>query len=159
MSHEALDYEGVLHAAGHRVTPQRVLILDAVCAGGGHTTLKQISNRVRHMDDTIDQSSVYRALKLFVELGLVVSAETPAGETVYEIPKPRPHHHLVCRVCGKEEEIGPDALEATIAFVRKHYGFVVDVEHLVLTGVCKDCRETTAPPDKAARWLLETPRH
>ncbi len=155
MSHESMDYEGILHASGHRVTPQRVLILDAVCDGGGHTTLKQVCNRVRHMDATIDQSSVYRALKLFVELGLVVSAETAAGETVYEIPKPQPHHHLVCRICGKEEEIGPDALEGTVAFVCKHYGFAVDVEHLVLTGVCKDCRETAAPPDRAARWLAE----
>jgi Fur family ferric uptake transcriptional regulator len=156
MSHETMDYEGVLHAAGHRVTPQRVLILDAVCEGGGHTTLKQVFTRVRHMDDTIDLSSVYRTLKLFVELGLVVSAETPAGETMYEIPRPRPHHHLICRVCGKEEEIGHDALEGTMAFIREHYGFTVDVEHLVLTGVCKHCHRTVEVPARPSRWLPET---
>lgn len=158
MSHETMDYEGVLHKAGHRVTPQRVLILDAVCAGGGHTTLKQVCNRVRHMDATIDQSSVYRTLKLFVDLGLVVSAETPAGETFYEIPKPKPHHHLICRICGREEEIGPEALQGTIAFVREHYGFAVDVEHLVLTGVCKDCQAISALPDRATRWLMQETR-
>src|SRR3954471_6795678 len=81
MSHENMDYEGVLHAAGHRVTPQRLMILDAVCDGAGHTTLKEVAARVQQMDDTIDLSSVYRTLKLFVELGLVISAETPAGET------------------------------------------------------------------------------
>ena len=32
--------------------------------------------------------------------------EAPNGETVYEIPKPRKHHHLICRVCGGEREIG-----------------------------------------------------
>ncbi len=114
MSHETMDYEGIMHRAGHRVTLQRVMILDAVCAGGGHTTRKQVYSRVRRMDDTIDLSSVYRTLKLFVELGLVVSAETPGGETVYEIPKPRPHHHLACRVCGKEEEIGQEAFEVGV---------------------------------------------
>jgi Fur family ferric uptake transcriptional regulator len=154
MSHETMDYEGVLHAAGHRVTPQRVMILDAVCAGGGHTTLKQIFNRVQHMDDTIDQSSVYRALKLFVALGLVVSAETTVGETVYEIAKSKPHHHLVCRFCGNEEEIGPEALEGTIAYVFDRHGFRVDVDHLVLTGVCRDCQRTVTEPDRAARWLV-----
>lgn len=158
MSHENMDYEGVLHAAGHRVTPQRVLILDAVCEGRGHTTLKQVYTRVRHMDDTIDQSSVYRTLRLFTELGLVISADTPSGETVYEIPKPKPHHHLACRVCGKEEEIGQDAIEATVAFVLERYGFTVDVEHLVLTGVCKDCREQAEPLDRAARWLPDIVR-
>jgi Fur family transcriptional regulator, ferric uptake regulator len=155
MSHETMDYEGVLHAAGHRVTPQRVMILDAVCDGGGHTTLKQVYTRVTHMDDTIDRSSIYRTLKLFVELGLVVSAETSAGGTVYEIPKPKPHHHLVCRVCGKEEEIGQEALAGTLAFVRERYGFAVDREHLVLTGVCRDCHTSTAATDRSARWLNE----
>lgn len=76
MSHENIDYEGVLRRAGYRVTRQRLIILDAVCEGGGHTTLKEVFSRVRIVDDTIDQSSLYRALKLFVDLGLVVSATT-----------------------------------------------------------------------------------
>lgn len=153
MSHETMDYEGIMHRAGHRVTPQRVMILDSVCEGKGHTTLKQVFTRVRRMDDTIDLSSVYRTLKLFVELGLVVSAETPGGETVYEIPKPRLHHHLACRNCGKEEEIGQEAIEDTVTFVFQHYGFKVDIEHLVLTGLCTECQQTTRELDRAARWL------
>jgi Fur family transcriptional regulator, ferric uptake regulator len=155
MSHENMDYEGIMHRAGHRVTLQRVMILDAVCEGGGHTTLKQIYRRLHEMDATIDRSSVYRTLKLFVELGLVVSAETPAGETVYEIPQPRPHHHLACRVCGGEEEIGQEAIKGTVAFVFERYGFTVDAEHLVLTGVCAACRAATDQSDKAPRWLAE----
>src|SRR5258708_4730107 len=131
MSHEDMDYEGILRAAGYRVTLQRVMILDAVCEGGEHTTLKAIYMRLHKADPTIDRSSVYRTLKLFVDLGLVISAETPTGETVYEIPKPRPHHHLVCRICRKEEEIGPEAIQGTVTFVSEHYGFKVDVDHLV----------------------------
>ncbi|MCA1670111.1 MAG: transcriptional repressor [Thermomicrobia bacterium] len=141
MSHETMDYEGIMHRAGHRVTPQRVMILDAVCAGHGHTTLKQIYGRLQRMDDTIDRSSVYRTLKLFVALRLVVSAETPAGETVYEIPKPKPHHHLICRICGSEQEIGQEAMAGMFALVEERYGFTVATDHLVLSGVCADCRK------------------
>lgn len=149
MSHETIDYEGIMHNAGHRVTPQRVMILDAVCEGGGHTTLKQVYTRLRHMDDTIDLSSVYRTLKLFVELGLVISAEAPNGETVYEIPKPRKHHHLICRVCGGEREIGHEAIRGALAAVRRRYGFVVEDDHLVFHGVCADCRASNAAPPSA----------
>lgn len=81
MTHDTMDYEGIMRRAGHRVTLQRVLILDAVCAGDGHTTLKQTYARLHRMDTTIDRSSVYRTLKLFVALGLVVSATAPDGET------------------------------------------------------------------------------
>ncbi len=140
MSHETMDYEGIMHRAGHRVTLQRVMILDAVCEGGGHTTLKQVFTRLQKMDDTIDRSSVYRALKLFVALGLVVSAETPAGEAVYEIPKPKPHHHLICRTCGREQEIGQEAMDGMFALVEQRYGFKVETDHLILHGICAECQ-------------------
>lgn len=139
MTHETMDYEGIIRAAGHRVTLQRLMILDAVCEGGGHTTLKQTYARLHKADPTIDRSSLYRTLKLFVELGLVVSAETPDGETVYEIPKPRPHHHLVCRQCGGEWEMDHHPMEGMIASVRRRYGFVVETNHLVLHGLCATC--------------------
>lgn len=140
MTHDTMDYEGIMRRAGYRVTSQRVLILDAVCAGEGHTTLKQIYTRLHRMDATIDRSSVYRTLKLFVVLGLVVSAKTPDGETVYEIPKPHRHHHLVCRVCGQEQEIRDDVLTGTVEAVRRQHRFVVEADHLVLHGICNACK-------------------
>lgn len=149
MSHETMDYEGIMHKAGHRVTLQRVMILDAVCEGGGHTTLKQVYSHLKKMDDTIDLSSLYRNLKLFVELGLVVSAENSRGETVYEIPKRQPHHHLICRHCGKEWEIGQEAMAGMFALVEERYGFQVATDHLVLHGLCAGCRAMMAGEDIA----------
>ena len=140
MSHDNLDYEGILRRAGHRVTRQRLHILDAVCEGGGHTTLKQIYARVREADASIDRSSLYRALKLFAVVGLVVVAVTPNGETYYEIPKPHAHHHLVCRNCGAEIEIGPEAVLRMFEEVFRRYHFKVDADHLVLRGLCAGCQ-------------------
>src|SRR5215212_2348005 len=97
MSHNTKDYERIIHAAGHRVTPQRMVILDTVCDLSGHTTLGEIYVHVHKVDPTIDRSTLYRTLKLFVDLALVLSADTGTGETTYEIVKPHPHHHLVCR--------------------------------------------------------------
>src|SRR5262245_9187430 len=102
MTHFDIDYVSIIHNAGHRVTPQRLLILDAVCEGGGHTTLGEIYARARVVDPSLDRSTLYRTLKFFVELGLVVAADMGDGETYYEIAKPHPHHHLVCRRCGKK---------------------------------------------------------
>ena len=140
MSHHTMDYEGIIHAAGHRVTPQRILILDTVCDLSGHTTLGEIYARVHAVDTTIDRSTLYRTLKLFVDLGLVVSADTGAGETYYEVAKSHPHHHLVCRHCGKEQEIEHTVMQRMFDQVFQEYGFQPDTDHLVLFGICTDCQ-------------------
>jgi Fur family transcriptional regulator, ferric uptake regulator len=146
MTHNQLRWEETLWEAGHRVTRQRALILDAVCAGGGHTTLGEVYARVRRKERSIDRSTVYRALHLFVALGIVVAADTGKGETFYEVARPQPHHHLVCRACGWEEEIGDAALRAMFEQVEARHGFAVAVDHLVLFGLCAACRRAGAAP-------------
>jgi Fur family ferric uptake transcriptional regulator len=146
MSHYKLDYETVIRAAGHRVTNQRVLILDAVCDGEGHTTIGQIYARVKGLDRSIDRSTIYRALKLFTDLGLVVSADTGKGEFVYEISKPSPHHHLVCRQCGKETEIEQSVMQTMFEQVAREYQFQVETDHLVLFGLCAACQQLKREP-------------
>jgi len=141
MSHHRISYEDIIRAAGHRVTPQRIHILDAVCDGKGHTTLGEIYARVRQFDTSIDRSTLYRTLKLFVELGLVVSADKGDGETYYEIAKPQRHHHLVCRRCGQECEIEHGVMQPMFDQVYELYGFRVDSDHLILSGLCKTCQQ------------------
>ncbi|MEJ7762416.1 MAG: Fur family transcriptional regulator [Thermomicrobiales bacterium] len=144
--HEGMEWEHALWAAGHRVTRQRAVILDAVCAGGGHTSLGEVYARVRRADRAIDRSTVYRALHLFVELGIVLAADTGTGETLYEVTKPHPHHHLICRRCGRDEEIGDPALRAMSDQVRRDHGFRVATDHLVLFGECIRCGEAGPLP-------------
>ena len=140
MTHDALRWEQVLWNAGHRVTRQRALILDAVCAAGGHTPLGEIYLRVQQTDRSIDRSTVYRALRLFVELGLVAAADTGNGETYYEVTTLQPHHHLVCRRCGGEWEIDDTALQSMFEHVEASHAFRVETDHLVLFGTCQHCR-------------------
>jgi Fur family ferric uptake transcriptional regulator len=142
VSHQTIPYEEVLRAAGHRVTEQRVFILDAVCEGRGHTTLGEIYARARHSDPSLDRSTVYRTLKLFVALGLVVSADTGTGDLYYEIAKPRPHHHLVCRQCGSEQEIDHDTFTGLFASLFETYHFRAETDHIVLFGICARCQNS-----------------
>lgn len=147
MTHYTIDYEAVIRTAGHRVTPQRLLILDAVCEGSGHTTLGEVYARVRRVDQSIDRSTLYRTLKLFVDLGLLVSADTGNGETYYEIAKQHHHHHLICRNCRKEQEIEHTLLQNMFDQVFQHYGFRADTDHLVLFGLCANCQHTQSSDD------------
>lgn len=140
MTHDTLDWERTLGAAGLRVTRQRTLILDAVCAASGHTPIGEIHARARRVDPTVDLSTIYRTLKTFTDLGVVVSAETREGETLYEISHGKPHHHLVCRLCGTEIEVGDDVLTTLAEYIERTYGFAMETDHLVVHGTCAACR-------------------
>jgi Fe2+ or Zn2+ uptake regulation protein len=143
MSHENVQWEEMLRRAGYRATRQRGLILDAICAGAGHTTLGEIFARASRLDSSLDRSTVYRSLKAFIDAGLVVVANTGDGEMAYEISRPEAHHHLVCRQCGWEHEIDASLLVDMFDRVEAQHGFEIVTDHLVLFGTCAQCRTRT----------------
>jgi len=140
MSHQNLDYVRIMHENGYRVTPQRVAILDAICAGEGHSTLGAIYARARKQDAQIDMSTVYRALELFQALGLVVSVDYSGHEKGYEITKAEPHHHLICKRCGQEFDVERQTVNDFYELLWREYGYLVTMDHLVLSGICPDCQ-------------------
>ncbi len=145
MSHYTSDYASLLRNQGYRVTPQRQMILDAVCTSGGHSTVEEVYRRVRAKAPTISPATIYRTLDLFCELGLVVSAQGNGRQMCYEIADETPHHHLICRQCGRVDEIGNDLVENFARQIEQIHGFAPDVEHLMLAGLCSDCRQGTGP--------------
>jgi Fur family transcriptional regulator, ferric uptake regulator len=139
MSHQNWDYSDLLRERGFRVTPQRQMILDAICAGDGHTTPEEIYARVRAKAPSVNRATVYRNLDFLCEMRLVVAARIGA-RMVYEIAGETPHHHLVCRQCDKVEQIGPEVVQALFAKIEREHEFSIDMDHLALFGLCKKCR-------------------
>ena len=140
MSHDELNYDEILRSRGFRVTMQRLMILDAICEGGDHSTIGQIVARLKRMDSSIDRSTVYRALDLFVQLGLVVSGDVGLGEPVYEIAREKAHHHLVCERCGRTVTLTQQDLQPVFAELGQKYDFSITMDHLIITGLCAACR-------------------
>jgi Fur family ferric uptake transcriptional regulator len=135
----------LLHRGGYRVTPQRLMILDAVCEGGGHTTAEAIYRRVRAKSPRINRATVYRTLDFLHEQRLVTAADLGGGRLVYEIANETPHHHLVCRCCGKVEVLSDEVLQGMFEAISQRYAFTVDEDHLVMFGVCEGCQANLSP--------------
>lgn len=155
MSHDRLNYVERMHAAGYRVTPQRQMILDAICAGCGHTSFEDILRRVQAQSPTLNRATLYRTLDFLCKLRLVVALELD-GRTYYEIAGVAPHHHLVCRACGHMQALDNRLFDQLIEAVRSRQGFTVDMDHIALLGLCKQCsgearegaRTRRRPPEK-----------
>jgi len=140
MTHENKDYIEALRSKGYRVTPQRLIVLDAVCASQGHATIADIHATVNHMDNTIDRSTIYRALDVLRDSGLIVESEIEGTGKVYRIAGESDHHHLVCSHCGKILTIQQDSIVPLFFHFQQEFGFQVQTDHLVFNGLCKDCQ-------------------
>ena len=54
------------------------------------------------------------------------------------------HHHLVCRDCGYEQELGDDILDALKARLLEPYAFAAQLNHLAHPGRCAVCQQAAS---------------
>lgn len=141
MSHDMAAIAAQLHKGGYRMTPQRQLILDAVCRLGGHVTPDAVYDAVQTITPALNRATVYRTLNFLSEQGILNTVLLEDGRTGYELAGAEPHHHLVCRVCGGEEQISHEAVAVLFADIARHHQFSVKSRHLTLFGICHHCRE------------------
>ncbi len=130
-----------LRQAGFRVTPQRQLILDAVCKLGGHVTPEAVYKQVHSITPAINRATVYRTLHFLTEQQILAEMALPNGRTGYEIAGETPHHHLVCRQCGGAVEIEDGMIRPLAEEIEAQYNFTLDMRHVTFLGLCAECRE------------------
>ena len=132
------ELDRTLRQHGYRVTQPRRCVWDALVNTPGHMTVEELT---RHVAGSVDQASIYRALKLFEELGLARTSKLGDGDASrWEPAHPDEHFHLVCSSCGTvDHHVG-----TLVADIRSHlddgHGFEVEDVELVVTGRCRNCR-------------------
>ena len=128
-----------LRDSGHRLTPQRVLILSSLRHADGHVTASEILEQVRESYPYIDASTVYRTLSVLKKLRLVSETDLGAGETIYEWLHQDRHHHLICRGCDRLARLDNEYMVNLGTEILDDYGFKADVDHIAIFGLCADC--------------------
>ena len=128
-----------LKASGHRLTPQRLMILSKVRHGDAHVTAGEILDHVKESYPYIDVSTVYRTLGVLKDMRLVSETDMGGGEFRYEWIEQVRHHHLICRQCDGVTLLDHKYLATLGAEVLGQYGFVSDIDHFAIFGVCQGC--------------------
>jgi Fur family transcriptional regulator, ferric uptake regulator len=125
-----------------RTTRQRTTISDFLAHAGDFRTAQQIHEQLRMTGDGVGLATVYRTLQSMADAGEVDTMRTAEGESAYRRCRTTGHHHhLVCRGCGRTEEIMATAVEAWAATIAAQHGFT-DVTHDVeLHGLCEICSQ------------------
>ena len=130
-----------LRERGLRLTPQREMVLAVMHELEGLATAEEVYEQVRTQTLAVDISTVYRTLDLLQRLGIVACLNSPTdGQYRYELLGVHgPHIHLVCRSCGAVLGVALDEAEAFAEKLETTHGFVADVDHLSIEGLCHEC--------------------
>ena len=129
-----------LRGTGHRLTPQRILILDAIEHLGGHVTVERVHQRVTEQNSSIDQATVYRTVRLLGALHLL-NEVVLRGVAHYEYADPQArHHHMVCEHCGITIHIPTHFLDDLRSQLKNDTGFEPHMEHFTVSGLCANCQ-------------------
>ena len=134
------DPADLLRQHGLQITAQRLAVMRAVTARP-HCTADEVAESVRAEIGAISRQTVYDALGVLVERGLIRRIQ-PAGLSArYEHRVGDNHHHLVCRRCDRVVDIDCAVGDTPCLTAAEDFGYDIDEAEVVYWGICPRCRK------------------
>ena len=128
-----------LDSAGYRLTEPRRAVADLIGGRRGHFTAADLLAEAKARRLGIGRATIFRALELFTELGLVERLDLPNGEHAYVECARRHHHHVICSTCGRTTDVEDCGMQAVAEEVARQSGYRIDGHRLELFGLCPRC--------------------
>jgi Fur family peroxide stress response transcriptional regulator len=136
-----MHLEQACRSAGVKLTHQRIEIFREVAQSGDHPDAETVYRGVCTRVPTMSLDTVYRALWLLSDLGLITTLGPPRERARFDANLSR-HHHFVCLRCGLTRDFYSDAFdELRLPQSIKAIGRV-ETTHVEARGVCRECAKT-----------------
>lgn len=139
-SREKEDFLRFLRQRGHRVTEERLALLEEIFSLHGHIDADEVLVSMKARGLKSSRATVYRNLELLVESGLVRKHRLVGRGLLYEHIHPgQGHDHLVCTRCGRMVEFISPGIHALQAEICRAHGFAMTQPTLQILGICNRC--------------------
>ena len=124
---------------GLPLTRQRRAIWEYFSTAGRASTVAEAADALR--TEGIGQATVYRAVGLLVELGVLLRVHVAGDAPCYAAPPVGHTHPLICGVCHKLVDFdGEGDLHYLEKQLEAKTGFSIYGHILEVYGICPDCR-------------------
>lgn len=121
-----------------QVTAQRLAVLRAV-SGHPHATADAVAKAARDEIGAISRQSVYDALGLLVDKGVIRRIQPAGSPARYEGRVGDNHHHVICRSCGRMEDVNCAVGAAPCLTAANDLGFELTEAEVIYWGRCPEC--------------------
>ena len=132
------DLESQCAAKGMRMTVQRRIIVRVLSGSADHPDVEELYRRWAGVDDRLSISTVYRAVKLFEDAGIIERHDFRDGRARYELMRESHHDHLVNLRTGEVIEFQSEDIERLQAEIAKKLGYRLIDHRLELYAVPLD---------------------
>ncbi len=122
-------------AKGLRMTDQRRIVARVVGEAVDHPDVEELYSRAVRIDPRISLATVYRAVKLFEEAGILEKLEFGDGRARYEDAERDHHDHLIDVNSGEVIEFVDPEIEALQERIAARLGYRLIGHRLELLGV------------------------
>ena len=130
--------DDALREANLRATRQRRTVLEALRARPDAVTAQDLHRELVQAGESIGLTTVYRTLTALAGAGFL-DTFAREGEQAFRLCGDAHHHHLVCEVCNRVEEITADEVERWVGQVASRRGYVVTGHRADIFGICPAC--------------------
>ena len=122
---------------GVKLTEQRKIIAKIMSKANDHPDVDQLYKRVSEIDSKISIATVYRAVKLFEEAGILAKHEFKDDKARYEELNEGHHDHLINIKSGEIIEFVDNEIENLQKKVAERIGYTLVDHKLELYGIKK----------------------
>ncbi|MFD9909957.1 Fur family transcriptional regulator [Streptomyces sp. NPDC059063] len=138
----------LLRTKGLRSTVQRRAVLTAL-RGHPHSTAADLESRIgvatggksaSKGPGGLSRQGLYNVLDDLTQVGLIRCIEPAGSPTRYELRVGDNHHHVVCRSCGRIEDVDCTVGRAPCLEPEDDRGFSIDEAEIIWWGLCGSCR-------------------
>ena len=138
----------MLRTSALRVTRPRVAVLSVV-HDHPHADTDSITDAARQEFGDVSHQAVYDVLRTLTDVGLVRRIQPTGSVARYEARVGDNHHHVVCRSCGKIEDVDCAVGERPCLDPSTSHGFEVDEAEVTFWGLCPACQDLRVTDEAA----------
>jgi Fur family ferric uptake transcriptional regulator len=141
MESEKEVFRKYLRGKGLRLTAERKEILQEIFSTHEHFDVEDLYDRLKQKSMNISRSTIYRAIPLLLDSGLIIEAMRCREHIYYEHIYGHKHHfHLVCIKCGKIIEFKDEVIKKEKEKICNKYNFKPTEYRFGIKGYCEDCQ-------------------
>lgn len=127
---------------GYKLTEKRKTILRILVENKDYLLEpSEIFEKVLKEDRSINFSTIYRNLEIFLNAGILRKVNLDNGRSSYQIIFENEHiHSMICKKCGRVEALNTCPFEKIDNEVFKKKGFFPESHKFEVYGFCKECK-------------------
>lgn len=123
-----------------KYTNQRIEILNFLKYNHSHPTVDDVYTAVKKKLSRISKATVYQNLKILVDNGMIQEVNLK-GVSRFE-PNNKPHHHIICKNCGKIVDFeSKELIDISLKIAKKTSKVKIDTSSTNFYGLCMDCKK------------------